>query len=132
MYKGYFGCMGDSTSLHDGKSLKQAHNIDGDIRKIVTKNLKAVEQKVLQPRESQLLKSLQEMFCRHNNHYQKVYCFKTDYPGDISNQGTPVEVTNTKQSQKVNVLMTIYDTNMAIMITCKKITDIFIKITVLL
>ena len=37
--------MGDSTSLHDRKSLKQAHNIDGDIRKIVTKNLKTVEQK---------------------------------------------------------------------------------------
>ena len=67
--------MGDSTSLHDRKSLKQAHNIDGDIRKIVTKNLKTVEQKVLQARELQPQvmgcgnKSLQEIFCRQNNHY---------------------------------------------------------------
>ena len=88
---------------------------------MVIKNLKAVKQKELQPRELQLLAiSLQEMFRRHNNHYQKVYCFKTDCPGHISNSGTPVEVTNTKQSQKVNVLVTTYDTNIAIMITCKK------------
>ena len=55
---GILDVMGDSISLfelHARKSLRQVNNIDGDIRKKVTKNLKAVEQKELHPREIQLL-----------------------------------------------------------------------------